>query len=267
MPTAPAVRQFAGDIRFWEIDSGTGAMTPVIPDTSDVNGNQPIETNTLTFSYTAGDEVKVLSKRRDARYNQPIYSDTQPGTTDVAATLLELPPLILARILFGDGSTATIASGSVTDAALAVPTKDVPLQLPHRLIKASPAPVVKNGATTLTSGTDYDMDLRRGQIRIKAAGVTVDDPDVTISYSYDAQVSTSILGGATPTKQFYITGDMQDRISGENGELRIPQVSLSVDGDVDWLSAEPIQAVMKGTAVVAAGEDAPYTFTAYRADT
>lgn len=259
----PQVRQFAGDIRFWE-KNGT-AFVPVIPEAADPQGNQPIECNALSFSYEAGDEVRVVSKRRDARYNQPIHSDTQPGTTSVSATLLELPPLILARILFGEGSTATITAGSVTDAPLAVPTKDVPLQLPHRMLLATPAPVVKNGATTLVAGTDYTIDLRRGQVRILAAAVTVADPDVTISYSYAAQVSTHIVGGATPTKKFYITGDMQDRISGENGELRVPEVSLSVDGDVDWLSAEPIQAVMTGAAIVASGELAPYTFTAYKA--
>jgi hypothetical protein len=125
--------------------------------------------------------------------------------------------------------------------------------------------VVKQGATTLVAGTDYDLDLRRGQIRVKAVGVDVGDADVTISYSYDAQVSMHIVGGATPTKQFYITGDMEDRISGENGELRIPQVNLTVDGDVDWLSAEPIQATLTGDVLVAPGEIAPYTFTTYRA--
>lgn len=264
MSQAPAVRQFAGDIRLWEKNADTGALTPVIAANDDASGNQPIEANALTFSYEAGDEVKVVSKRRDARYNQPVYSDTQPGTTSVALTVLELPPLILARILFGEGTSATIEAGSVTDQALAIPRKDAPLQLPHRFLKTTPAPVVKDGATTLVAGTDYKIDSRRGQIMILSAAVTVDDPDVTISYSYDAQVSTSIVGGATPSKSFYITGDMEDRVSGENGELRVPQANLSVDGDVDWLSAEPIQATLSGVAVVAAGESAPYTFVAYK---
>lgn len=261
---APQVRQFAGDIRLWE-EQANGQRIPVITDPTDLSGNQPIESSALTFSYEAGDEVKVVSKRRGARYNQPIHSEAQPGTTSVALTVLELPPLILARILYGEGTGATLAAGSVTDQALAIPTKDVPLQLPHRLLKTTPAPVVKNGATTLVAGTDYAIDYRRGQIVIKAAAVTVNDPDVTISYSYDAQVSTSIVGGATPTKRFYLTGDMEDRISGENGELRVPQVNLTVDGDVDWFSAEPIQATLTGDAVVAAGETAPYTFVAYKA--
>lgn len=261
---APAVRQFAGDIRFWE-QASNGDLIPVIPAATDPTGNQPIETNTLSFSYEAGDEQKVISKRRDARYNQPIHSETLPGTTSVSATLLELPPLILARILFGEGSTATVASGSVTDAALAVPQIDVPIQLPHRMLADSPAPVVEKASTPLVAGTDYVIDLRRGQIWFKGAAVDAGDTDITISYSYDAHVSTHIIGGATPTKKFYITGDMEDRISGDNGELRIPQVNLSVNGDVDWLSAEPIQAEMTGDAVIAAGESAPYTFTLYKA--
>lgn len=263
MRTPPQVKLFAGDFRFWQNNGGT--LEPVIPDPDDPSGNQPVETDSFSFSYEAGDKTEIKSKCRGARYMQPIYSETLPGVTSVNTGLLELPPLIMARILFGVGSGATLAAGAVTDAALIVSSKDVPLQLPHRLLKATPAPVVEQGGTPLVAGTDYDLDLRRGQIRIKAVGVDVGDEDLTISYSYDAQVSMHIVGGATPTRQFYITGDMEERVSGENGELRIPQVNLTVDGDVDWLSSEPIKASLTGDVVIAAGEDAPYTFTSYKA--
>ena len=262
----PAIRQLAGDIRFWEVQTN-GSRLPVIPEANDPDGNQPVETNALSFSYEAGDEISVVSKRRDARYNQPIHSDQLPGTTNVSATLLELPPLILARILFGSGTGATVAAGSVTEGTetITVARLGVPLQLAYRLASSL---VVKKGATTLVEGTDYTVSaagLRRGQFMPVAGGAIEADDELDVAYSYAAQVSVKILGGATPTKKFYITGDMQDRITGENGELRIPEVSLSVDGDVDWLSSEPIQAVMTGTAVVADGEEAPYTFTTYKA--
>lgn len=258
----PAVRQFAGDIRFWEIGTG-GALVPVIPEANDPDGNQPVETNAFNFAYEAGDEINVVSKRRDARYNQPIHNETQPGTTNLSATLLELPPLILARILFGEGSTATIAAGSATDAPVKAGASLLsPIQLPHRFVSDV---VVKKGATTLVAGTDYTVSsARRGQILPKVGGGIVAGDDLLVSYAYDAQVSTSIVGGAVPTKSYYITGDMQDRISGENGELRVPQANLTVDGDVDWLSSEPIQATLTGACVVASGEAAPYTFAAYR---
>ena len=259
---APAIRQFAGDIRFWE-KADNGSLIPVIPDPTDSTGNQPIETNALSFGYEPGDEQKIVSKRRDARYNQPVHSEQLPGTTQVNVTLLEVPPLILARMLFGEGTTSTIVAGEAEDAALAITSKDVPLQLPHRMLKASPAPVIMQGVTTLVAGTDYKIDLRRGQVRILAAGVDVGDADVTVSYEYDAHVATHIIGGATPTKKFYVTGDMEDRISEDNGELRVPLASLSVTSEVDWLSAEPIQVEMSGDALVAPGESAPYTFTLY----
>lgn len=259
-----AVRQFAGDIRFWE-KAGNGDLIPVIPEPTDPNLNQPVETNSLVFGYEAGDEQKIVSKRRDARYNQPIHSENLPGTTSVTATLLEVPPLILARMLFGEGSTATLTAGSVTDEAVTVGAINAPIQLAHRHVSSV---VVKEGATTLVEGTDYTLsvsDARRGQIMPKAGGALIKGDALTVSYSYAAQVSTSIVGGATPTKKFMITGDMEDRINGDSGELRIPEASLTVDGDVDWLSDEPIQVTLTGDVIVADGESAPYTFVAYKA--
>lgn len=265
----PAVRQFAGDIRFWEKQSN-GSLLPVIPESTDPSGNQPLELDVLTFGYEAGEEQNVNSKRRDARYMQPIHAATLPGSTTVSVTALEIPPIILARMLFGEASGATVNAGSVTADAHTVATVDVPYQLPHRLLKASPAPSFEktdggNPNVPLTAGTDYVLDRRRGQIMFLAGGAVSDGDEVEATYEYDGYVKTEIIGGSVPTREFYITGDMQDRISGENGELRIPQVNLTTDGEIDWLSAEPIQVAMTGVCVVAPGESAAYTFETYKA--
>jgi hypothetical protein len=255
------VRQFAGDIRFWQRGSN-GALTPVIPEPADPDLNQPLETNSLVFGYEAGEEQNVISKRRGARYQQPVLRSQLPGTTTVTAQLLEVPTLMLASMLFGQSSTATVTAGSITDSPVAVTRVDAPIQLPYRKLAASPAPVVKIGATTLVAGTDYKIDLRRGQLTPVGAAIEVGDT-LLITASYDAHVSVTIEGGAVPTRDFYITGDMEDRISGESGELRIPQATLGVDGEVDWLSDQPIQVTLTGACVVADGESAPYTFVNY----
>lgn len=257
------VRQYAGDIRFWEIGAG-GIRVPVIPEPADPDGNQPVETNSFSFSYEAGEQQQVLSARRGARYQQPTLSRTLPGVTSVTAVLTEVPPLILARMLFGEGSTATVTAGSVVDANFTVTATDVPLQLPHRMLLASPAPTVEKGAATLVAGTDYTIDLRRGQILPLAGGDIEADDVLVLNYSYAAHVATSIVGGAVPTKDFYITGDMEDRNNAENGELRLPKASLTTDGEVDWLSVEPITVTLTGPCIVADGETAPYTFVAYK---
>lgn len=260
----PAIRQFAGDIRFWELDDD-GTPIPVIPEAADAEGNQPVETNALTFGYEAGDEINVVSKRRDARFNQPVHSEQLPGTTTVTVTLLELPPLILARMLYGEGTTATVSAGAEPGEDVTVGELSVPIQLAKRHVSSV---VVKKGEVTLVLNTDYTTSaagLRRGQIMPKAGGAIAKGDELEIAYSYAAQVSTTIVGGATPTKSFYITGDMEDRINEDDGELRIPQANLTVDGDVDWLSSEPIQVTLTGNVIVADGESAPYTFTAYKA--
>lgn len=261
---SPKVRQFAGDLRMWRKDTTTGALTPVIPEPADPYGNQPIEADANTFSYEAGDEVSVVSKRLGSRYNQKVYSDVLPGTTSLSLTLLEIPTALFARILYAEQSDASVASGTVADQPYTYPAGAPALQLPHRYITSL---VVEKAGTPLVAGTDYidDADLlRRGQVVAKAGGGLSANDAITVSYSYAAVTATSFLGGATPTETFYITGDMQDRISEERGELTIFEVKLSVDGDVDWLSSDPISPVLTGDLVVPDGQAAAYTFVSYK---
>lgn len=258
----PKVRKFAGDLRFYE--HGTGAeRIPVIPEPADKYGNQPLEQSSLTFSYEAGDTTDVKSKRRDDRYGQIIHSDANPGTTSVSVTALEVPPRILARMLYGSAVSSVVASGQVTDQAVTVYSKDVPIDLGHRFVLATPAPVVKRGIETLVAGTDYSFDNRQGLLIPKAGGDIVHGDVLSVSFSYDGYLETAINGGAVPNKAFQILGDVQDRISGESGLLRIPQVDLTVDGDVDWFSDEPIQVTLTGPVVFRSEESALYTFKLY----
>lgn len=264
---APKVRKFAGDIRLWR-KATDGTLTPVIPEALDPERNQPVETNAFSFSYEAGEDTTINSKRRGARYNQPIFADQQPGTTSVSLTLLEVPTAILARVLYGEAANASIATGTATDVEVTVERLDGPIQLPHRYIKASPALTLEAGATPLVLGTDYLVDLRKGTVVILSAGTvgaTVDVGDtLTASYQYEGVTATSILGGATPVESFYITGDLEDRISDEQGYLQVYEARLTVDGEVDWLSAEPLSPVLTGILLVPDGAPAPYKFDVYQ---
>lgn len=262
MAQQPKVRKFAGDLRFYEHGPGASRI-PVIPDPDDKFGNKPLEQSSLTFSYEAGDTTEVKSKRRDDRYGQIIHTDANPGTTSLSVGALEVPVSFLARMLYGSAVSSTVAEGSVADQAVTVYSKDTPVDLGHRFILATPAPVVKKGAATLVVGTDYTIDNRQGLLIPKAGGEIEHGDELTLSYSYDGYLETAINGGAVPNKAFMILGDVQDRISGDNGLLRIPQVDLTVDGDVDWFSDEPIQLTLTGSVVFRSEETALYTFKVY----
>lgn len=262
MAVQPKVRKFAGDLRLFEHGAGADRIA-VIPDPDDKFGNKPLEQSSLTFGYEAGDTTEIKSKRRDDRYNQIIHTDANPGATSLAITALEVPPAILARMLYGSAVTASVAAGEAVDQAVTVYSKDAPVKLPHRFVLAAPAPVVKRGGETLEAGTDYVIDNRQGMLIPKAGGEIAHGDVLSVSYSFDGYLHTAISGGAVPNKPFTILGDVQDRISGENGLLRIPQVNLTVDGEVDWFSDEPLQVTLTGPVIFRSEETSLYTFDVY----
>ncbi len=262
MATQPKVRKFAGDLRLYEFGTGSNRLS-VIPDSDDKFKNKPLEQSSLTFSYEAGDTTEIKSKRRDDRYNQIIHTDANPGATSVSIVALEVPPAILARVLYGSAVTASVEAGSVLDQPVTVYSKDTPVKLPHRFVLATPAPVVKKGNVELEAGTDYVIDNRQGILIPLGDGEIAHGDPLTVSYSFDSYLHTAINGGAVPNRSFMILGDVQDRISGENGLLRIPQVDLTVDGDVDWFSDEPLQVTLTGPVIFRSEEAALYTFDLY----
>lgn len=255
----PKVRQFAGDFRLWRL-APDRSLIPVIPEPTDPYANQPIETNLFQFGYEAGDEVVINSKRRGGRYNQPLHSDQLPGSTSLSIQLQELPTAILARILRGQAVDAAVSAGSVTDEPFVVASATRPIQLAH--VYVSEVAVEKGGAP-LVAGTDYVVDLRRGQVIPKAGGSIAAQDELSISYTFAAVDGTLIQGGATPLESFYITGDMEDRISKEDGELTVYEARLGVDDDIDWLATEPLSPTLTGRLLVPEGAPAPYTFRVY----
>lgn len=262
---APAVTKFGGDVRLWR-KNANGSLTPVIPEATDPTGNQPVEANAMVFGREEGETVEVKSKRRGLRYGQLVYSEQEPGTANMSLTLLEVPPMIMSRVMSGLITVdVDVEAGSVTDAAVTGVVKDRAIQLPHRLLAESPAPAFEDGGVAMVEGTDYELDLRRGQLFIKKAGVNAGDTDITASYSYGAYSKKVIKGGGSATESFYVTGDMENRVTGDQGELTIWEFKAAVDGEVDLFGDEPISPTLAGSLVVPADKDAPYEFEIYKA--
>ena len=258
------VLQFEGDIRVSQLDTTTGALTPVNPDATDPFGNTPVEASASVFSYTAGDERTVKSKRRD-RYNQTIYSDQDPGESTLSLTLVAVPGAILARMYYGDAANTSVSAGSVTAEPVTVGALGAPVRLAHRYLSASPAPVVKDATdtTTYVAGTDYTIDLSRGLITPLTGGAISASDVLHVAYTYVAYELVSIRGGVKPTETFYITGDMRNRPDKSDMDLEIYQAVLSNDGDVDLFSSDPITVTRKGTLVTPEGKTEPYTVKQY----
>jgi len=259
------VMQFEGDIRLFQLDIVTAVKTAINPDPTDLYGNIPVEASGSIFSYTAGDERTVKSKRRQ-RYNAVIYSDQDPGVSSISLTLVAIPAAILARMFYGDAAITAVSAGTATAEVVVLGALGVPVKLAHRYLTNTPAaPVVKSAddATTYDVGADYTIDLSRGLITPKAGGSITANSTVHVTYTYVAYELVDIRGGVKPTENFYITGDMLNRPDQSDIDIEIYQANLSNDGDVDLFSSDPITVTLKGNLVTPEGKTESYRVKQY----
>ena len=253
------VLQFEGNIRMWEINPATSALTPVLADAVDVYGNIPIEANAAVFGYEAGEQVNVLSKGRD-RYNQAIYSEQQPGQSTFSATLVAVPPAIIASVYYGAAADVTVTGAALTGIAVTFSASELSQPIGHTYIAASPAPVVTNvaGDVTYVAGTDYVIDRRLGRIRRLAGGAITETGEVRIACTTTTYTLVRIRGGVQPQRNFYIEGDFKNRPDQSDKRLTVYNAALSTDGEVDLFSSEPITVTLTGPLITPEDKTEPY---------
>lgn len=142
----------------------------------------------------------------------------------------------LALFFFGSTSTVTTVSASNQTETIAV-KKGLFYQLgissssPSGIRKISNL-VVKKGATTLVSGTDYTANADLARVEILASGTTITDND-SITFTYDIASSTHprVISGSTAIEGalHYIA----DNPKGTNYDYYFPDVKLSPDGEFE----------------------------------
>lgn len=255
------VLQFEGDLRM-SIITALGALVAVNPDDADPFGNFPVEASAAIFGYEKGEVRQVLTKRRGV-YNQAIYSDEDPGQSNISITLVAVPGALIARAFYGEGAESSVTGAAVVDEAITVTAKEVFLPLSKRYLDNTIPAVVKHtsGSPTYVAGTDYTIDYVRGGILIKTASAITVSASIKVSYTHKSYTLTAIRGGVKPTEKFYITGDMLNRPGKQDMALEIYEANLSVDGDVDLFSSDPLTVTLKGTLTVPAGKTEPYKAT------
>jgi hypothetical protein len=253
------VLQFEGDIRMWEIDPTTSARTPVVADAADIYGNIPIEASASVFGYEAGEQVNVLSKRRE-RYNQAIFSEQLPGQSNLSITLVAVPPAIVASVYYGAAADVSVTGSAVEDEVVTFTATELSQPLAHTYIAASPAPVVTGpgGTPTYVAGEDYVIDRRLGRIRRIADGDITATGSVEVSYTYTSFTLVRIRGCVQPQRNFYIEGDFKNRPDQSDMRLTVWNAALSTDGEVDLFSAEPITVTLAGPLITPESETEPY---------
>ncbi len=179
-------------------------------------------------------------------------------STDVAVSItgFEFSPSVMALVLSGDKAFLTQAGGVVTGEALASAAQAEKGKLYATAKRNISGVAVKQGATTLVAGVDYELfNAKRGVIRIMPTSATfVDGAAVTVDYTAEAITPSSanavqVVRGAKSAKIEGRLLFLADNAAGANDEVEIWRVSLSPDGELNFISDEWAKWGLKGSAL------------------
>ena len=150
----------------------------------------------------------------------------------------------LALFFFGDVSTLTTSSGTVTGEAVAGIVKGGFVQVgigpanPVGVRGISAVTVTSDPAgTTYTAGTDYVVNADAGLIEILETGTIPDGADLLVDYTRVATTRTRVVSGDTPIEGSLLY--VSDNPRGSNRDIVAPWVKITPNGDFalkgeDW---------------------------------
>jgi len=183
----------------------------------------------------------------------------KPATVTIKTSEIPLVPP-------GLESPINQGAGTLTEMALTLPAHPKWLTLPAhpkwvslgKTNLSATGLVVKEGATALVLGTDFEINYALGLLRATKAGAVADGGPVTVSASYNAVTGSRIAGNVQPEVKAKLTLDGRSVIGGESIILTVPRASLAPKKAVDFLSDKPIEIELEGELLALDGESAPF---------
>jgi len=134
--------------------------------------------------------------------------------------------VLLAAAFMGLESPINQGAGTLTEVALTLPAHPKWVSLSKTNLSATGL-VVKEGATALVLGTDFEINYALGLLRATKVGAVADGGPVTVSGSYNAVTGTRIAGNVQPEVKAKLTLDGGSVIGGESVILTVPRASLA----------------------------------------
>lgn len=217
----------------------------------------PINTTKLAIK-TDADE-KVRGSRKKETYGQALSVVKIAKPCEVEWTFDDVPADLLAMALMGDASVVNSGSGNLTDAPFTLPDNQRWLELGQRNF-ATDAFVVKKDATTLTLGTDYEVNYALGLIRALKDGAVEAGGAITVTAQHNAISGTLIKGGIQAQTRARIFGEGTNLETGKPISLDIFDASLASTQAIDFAAAEFVSGTLAGKAQLKSGKDSPFEY-------
>lgn len=207
---------------------------------------------------TANSELKeAISKDKD-EYGQVIASAAINKPADLSVVIREITGRALAMSLQGSVSEMSQGSGSVASQDATAKIGKF-IELGKRNI-ASAGFLVKDSTevTTYTLNTDYRVNYAAGFVEILAGGAITEGQALKITYDHGAVDAAKVLGATVPQVKGKLVLDGRNLMTGRPTFITIWDATLTAEGEVDFMSDDPIELTMKGRMTTPAGKTAPF---------
>ena len=247
----------AGDVKLGFFDS-SGAFLGYAADS--------INVTELTPTPGEGEQRDRVSRMRDT-FGQALDSITLPAPWTLTFTTDSISRDILRGLFLGLDEEVAVASGAVTDEAVAA-RHDKWVPLANQNILATPAPTVTGagGTPTYNPGTDYEIDRRNGQIRAFGTGAIADAAAIEVDYSYGGKAGFRINAAQAESLQVAMLLDGRSlRPEDANKTIRwvAPRVNIRPAGGNDLKGDEWLAPQFSGTFITPPGESQPFFYEEY----
>ncbi|MGF6148991.1 Uncharacterised protein [Kingella potus] len=220
--------------------------------------------NTTALKTTQSADTKERVSRRKETHGQALDILKTPKPVEISLELDTFDKDNLAAAMMGASAVIAAAALTVADEVIVIGKRGQGYKLAHGNIDASTVSVKKADDDSAVDAAQYGITAAPGLIALAADSTLPDGTELKVSYKTRAGGGYKIDAAAVSELEWEIIVDGENTVTGEKGILRIPCAKLAADGDFDWFKDDFNTASFKGTAVLADGNTAPYSFEVYK---
>lgn len=220
--------------------------------------------NTTALKTNQSSETKERVSRRKETYGQALDTLKTPKPVEISLELDTFDKDNLAAAMMGASAVIPAAAVTVTDETVVIGKRGQGYKLANGNIDEATVSVKKADDDSAVDAAQYQITAAPGLIALAADSTLPDGTQLKVSYKTRASGGYKIDAAKVSELEWEIIVDGLNTVTGEKGILRIPCAKLATDGDFDWFKEDFNTASFKGTAVLADGHTAPYTFEVYK---
>lgn len=184
------------------------------------------------------------------------------GDMTVGFTFRDIAPVVLAGHLLGSAAAISRAGAAVVDEAVTFPAHGEWVKLAFDRIKTTGVSLTQGAGDPKVEGTDFELNRRLGMVRSLAGGSITTASACAIDYEFGTVTGTKIDAAQLEDYlcEVYVDAVNESDVGEFGGKDIVGHyhaLHLAPDGEVDWLSDDPVTITLSGPAATPTGETAP----------